>query len=179
MVLGVLQIVYQTRLLPALAGPLLALAQPFAIANPYGLFAVMTTHRDELVIEGTVDGETWHPYGFPFKPGDVDRPPGWATPYQPRLDWQMWFAALDGPERANWIYGLVDALLRANPHVLAPARRPVRRRGAPGHPHQRLPLPVLHARRARRHRRVVGAGAAPRRGCRRCGCACPSSATSR
>lgn len=116
-VLGLLQIAYQTRLVRAV-WPVLVPAQVLAVANPYGLFAVMTTHRDELVIEGTLDGRSWQPYRFPFKPGDVDRVPGWATPYQPRLDWQMWFAVLNGPERATWIYGLVDALLRANPQVL-------------------------------------------------------------
>ena len=91
---------------------------PLRIVNRYGLFAVMTTERRELVIEGSMDGETWHEYEFPFKPGDVDGLPGWATPHQPRLDWQMWFAALTVPERAPWIYDFVFRLLEAEPAVL-------------------------------------------------------------
>jgi len=72
-----------------------------------------------LIVEGSLDGETWQPYGFLFKPGDVGRMPRLATPHQPRLDWQMWFAALTTLERATWMYGFVDALLRAEPAVLA------------------------------------------------------------
>ena len=92
---------------------------PLRIVNGYGLFAVMTMERRELVIEGSMDGDTWQEYAFPFKPGAVDRAPGWATPHQPRLDWQMWFAALTVPERAPWIYGFVAQLFEAEPTVLA------------------------------------------------------------
>ena len=94
------------------------LVDPLRIVNRYGLFAVMTTERRELVIEGSLDGENWREYTFPFKPGDVDRVPGWAAPHQPRLDWQMWFAALTVPERAPWVYDLVARLLDAEPTVL-------------------------------------------------------------
>ena len=94
------------------------LVQPLRIVNRYGLFAVMTTERRELVIEGSMDGDDWLEYEFPFKPGDLDRAPGWATPHQPRLDWQMWFAALTRPEYAPWIYNLVFRLLDAEPAVL-------------------------------------------------------------
>ncbi|MCY3812798.1 MAG: lipase maturation factor family protein [Gammaproteobacteria bacterium] len=91
---------------------------PLRVVNRYGLFAVMTTERRELVIEGSMDGDTWLEYEFPFKPGDVDRIPGWATPHQPRLDWQMWFAALTVPQRAPWIHDLVFRLFEAEPAVL-------------------------------------------------------------
>lgn len=91
---------------------------PLRVVNQYGLFAVMTTERRELVIEGSMDGDAWLEYGFPFKPGDVDRIPGWATPHQPRLDWQMWFAALTVPQRAPWIHDLVFRLFEAEPAVL-------------------------------------------------------------
>ena len=104
------------------ASPLSVMTQalrPLRLANPYGLFAVMTTQRDELVVEGSMDGETWSAYRFPFKPGEPSRAPAWATPHQPRLDWQMWFAALTTPERAPWTYDLAFALLEARPHVLA------------------------------------------------------------
>jgi hypothetical protein len=69
-------------------------ADPLRIVNSYGLFAVMTTTREEIIVEGSNDGVNWKAYEFPFKPGNVYRPPPIAVPYQPRLDWQMWFAAL-------------------------------------------------------------------------------------
>ena len=94
------------------------LVQPLRIVNRYGLFAVMTTERRELVIEGSMDGDNWFEYEFPFKPGGLDRAPGWATPHQPRLDWQMWFAALTRPEYAPWTYSLMFRLLEAEPAVL-------------------------------------------------------------
>ena len=68
--------------------------EAFRIVNGYGLFRVMTKDRDEIVIEGSADGIEWLPYEFKWKPGDVIRAPGWCAPHQPRLDWQMWFAAL-------------------------------------------------------------------------------------
>ena len=71
--------------------------EPLRIANAYGLFAVMTTQRDEIVLEDSYDGVDWREYEFRYKPGDVTRPPFWNIPHQPRQDWQMWFAALDDP----------------------------------------------------------------------------------
>ena len=67
---------------------------PFHLANSYGLFAVMTTERNEIIIEVSADGTDWHELNFRWKPGDVSRPPAFVAPHQPRLDWQMWFAAL-------------------------------------------------------------------------------------
>ena len=118
MALGVLVTVHAVFRLPAPMATLTEAASPLRLANPYGLFAVMTTHRDELVVEGSMDGTTWVPYAFPFKPGDVAAPPRWATPHQPRLDWQMWFAALTTPEGAPWIYDFAYALLEARPGIL-------------------------------------------------------------
>lgn len=69
-------------------------------ANSYGLFVVMTTDRTEIDIEGSHDGENWRPYRFLWKPGPLDRTPAFAQPHMPRLDWQMWFAAL-GQCRSN------------------------------------------------------------------------------
>jgi hypothetical protein len=60
-----------------------------------GLFVVMTTARPEIIIEGSDDGVHWREYTFKYKPGDVRRRPLWNVPHQPRLDWQMWFAALE------------------------------------------------------------------------------------
>jgi len=92
---------------------------PLLIVNAYGLFAVMTTVRPEIVIEGSADGQTWLEYGFAYKPGKLTRAPIWNIPHQPRLDWQMWFAALgDAPENP-WFQNLVFRLLQGSPPVLA------------------------------------------------------------
>jgi hypothetical protein len=68
--------------------------EPLRIVNSYGLFAVMTTERPEIIVEGSNDGSTWLAYEFRYKPGDLRRAPPIVAPHQPRLDWQMWFAAL-------------------------------------------------------------------------------------
>lgn len=62
--------------------------------NAYGLFQSMTRERRELILEVSDDGALWLPVEFRWKPGDPARAPGFIAPHQPRLDWQMWFAAL-------------------------------------------------------------------------------------
>jgi hypothetical protein len=104
---------------PSWIDRLLAPLSPFMISNPYGLFAVMTTNRFEFVIEGSSDLEEWRPYEFPWKPGDPHRPPRQAAPHQPRLDWQMWFAALDPRTIEPWLGNLIVRLLEGSPPVLA------------------------------------------------------------
>lgn len=69
--------------------------QNFGIASSYGLFACMTVERPELAIEGSIDGKTFSEYVFRYKVGPLDRPPPLVAPLQPRLDWQMWFEALN------------------------------------------------------------------------------------
>jgi lipase maturation factor 1 len=91
---------------------------PFCIANHYGLFAVMTTERPEIILEGSDDGETWRAYEFKYKPGDVARRPPFAAPHQPRLDWQMWFAALGHYQQHPWFGSLCKRLLQGEPKVL-------------------------------------------------------------
>lgn len=92
---------------------------PFRVANGYGLFAVMTTSRPELVIEGSRDGETWKPFRFRFKPGALDRGPAQVAPHMPRLDWQLWFAALsDDWRRHAWVVSLLERLLEGDRAVL-------------------------------------------------------------
>lgn len=91
----------------------------FCIANSYGLFATMTTERPEIRVEGSDDGQHWRAYAFPFKPGDPKRVPRFAGPYMPRLDWQLWFAALRGPERTPWFRDFVVRLLENEPSVRA------------------------------------------------------------
>ena len=95
-----------------------ALIDPFRSVNRYGLFAVMTTTRPEIVVEGSLDGVTWMPYEFRYKPGDPMRGPRWIAPFQPRLDWQMWFAALSRVEEEAWFQQFERRLLAASPPVL-------------------------------------------------------------
>lgn len=90
--------------------------------NTYGLFAVMTTERPEIIIEGSEDGVTWLEYRFRYKPTDPTVAPRWVAPHQPRLDWQLWFAALASPPR--WFLQLLVRLLQASPDVLALLRSP-------------------------------------------------------
>ncbi len=91
---------------------------PFRSLNNYGLFAVMTNPRPELIFEGSDDGRAWHAYEFPDKPGDLLRRPTWVAPHQPRLDWQLWFAALGPPQHNPWVLALCEQLLRGNRTVL-------------------------------------------------------------
>lgn len=100
-------------------GSLYARAESFRIVNGYGLFRVMTKDRREIVIEGSADGIDWQPYEFRWKPGDVMRAPGWCAPHQPRLDWQMWFAALGSYRQNPWFVQTVIALLHGKPEVAA------------------------------------------------------------
>jgi hypothetical protein len=90
---------------------------PFEIVNSYGLFAVMTTERPEIQVEGSMDGEEWRAYSFRYKPGDLARAPRWAAPYQPRLDWQMWFAALGNYRENPWFVNFAVRLLEGSPEV--------------------------------------------------------------
>jgi hypothetical protein len=91
---------------------------PLRSFNDYGLFAVMTVERPELVIEGSDDGHDWREYSLPYKPGDLSRRPPWVAPHQPRLDWQLWFAALSPPESNHWVGTLCEKLLTGNPAVI-------------------------------------------------------------
>lgn len=93
-------------------------AAPFQLASGYGLFAVMTTTRHEIELEGSADGREWRAYAFKWKPGDPARAPGWVAPHQPRLDWQMWFAALGPYQRNPWVIGLMARLIEGSPPVL-------------------------------------------------------------
>ena len=104
---------------PAAARALDQLIEPLRMVSSYGLFAVMTTERNEIIIEGSDDGTEWREYQFRYKPGDVARRPPWNIPHQPRLDWQMWFAALDDPRRVNWFPRFLEKLLENEPTVTA------------------------------------------------------------
>ena len=104
---------------PAPARALHAWLQPFRSFNSYGLFAVMTQTRPEIILEGSNDGRDWRPYEFKYKPGDLKQKPGFVAPFQPRLDWQMWFAALGGPRENPWFLNFEMRLLENPPEVLA------------------------------------------------------------
>ena len=99
--------------------PLADVVAPFGIVNQYGLFAVMTTKRPEVEVEGSNDGLHWLPYTFPYKAGPFNRAPGWVAPFQPRLDWQMWFASLGTFRQNPWFVRFVIALLEGSKPVLA------------------------------------------------------------
>jgi lipase maturation factor 1 len=100
-------------------GALTRAVSPLSIINPYGLFAVMTTTRPEIVIEGSADGQEWREYVLRYQPGPLSRPALWNIPHQPRLDWQMWFAALGSARENPWIVMLMWRLLEGSPPVLA------------------------------------------------------------
>ena len=76
-----------------IVGALTEAIDPLLIVNPYGLFITTTTTRPEIVIEGSDDGHEWRDYVLRYYPGPLTRAPSWNIPHQPRLDWQMWFAA--------------------------------------------------------------------------------------
>jgi len=98
--------------------PVAAAVEPLQAVNSYGLFAVMTTTRPEIIVEGSNDGVIWAPYEFRYKVGDLRRRPPWVAPHQPRLDWQMWFAALGRFENERWFSEFCRRLLEGSPDVL-------------------------------------------------------------
>jgi hypothetical protein len=108
-----------TGRLPGITRGLVGFLAPFSLTSSYGLFATMTTRRPEIVIEGSNDGAAWHAYEFRYKPGPVDRAPPWVAPHQPRLDWQMWFAALGTYRENGWFINTLVRLLQGSPEVLA------------------------------------------------------------
>jgi len=95
-------------------------ATPLRSINTYGLFARMTTTRPEIILEGSDDGRTWEAYEFNWKPGDVMRAPGWVQPHQPRVDWQLWFAAMGSyrQPRNRFVTDLMRRVLEGSPDVL-------------------------------------------------------------
>jgi hypothetical protein len=98
--------------IPLPAAPCEALST-LRIANGYGLFAVMTPHRYEIEFQGSNDGEHWSAYPFRYKPQKVDERPGIYAPYQPRFDWNLWFASL-GSWHSNLFVPRTEELLLGN-----------------------------------------------------------------
>jgi len=93
--------------------------EPFRIANEYGLFAVMTPHRFEIEFQGSNDGVTWIAYPSRFKPQDVRTAPGIYAPYQPRFDWNLWFASLGSPDQNPFVTRTEELLLGDDRPVLS------------------------------------------------------------
>jgi hypothetical protein len=93
--------------------------EPFRIANEYGLFASMTHARYEIEYQGSADGQTWTAYPFRYKPQDVHRAPGIYAPYQPRFEWDLWFASLSNWRSYPFVVQTEERLLRNDPDVLA------------------------------------------------------------
>jgi hypothetical protein len=105
--------------------------EPFRIANEFGLFGSMTRARYEIEFQGSDDGKTWTAYPFRYKPQDVHAAPRIYAPYQPRFDWNLWFASLGTWRQYPFVVQVEERLLDGEPDVLAlfagnpfPARPP-------------------------------------------------------
>jgi predicted DCC family thiol-disulfide oxidoreductase YuxK len=120
--ISIIQLVLPFGQVPRWTTPVVAVYQwlaPFRSINSYGLFAVMTTERPEIIVEGSANGSDWKEYEFPYKPGNLTQRPAFVAPYQPRLDWQMWFAALSNYRQNPWLVNFTIRLLQGSPEVLA------------------------------------------------------------
>lgn len=104
--------------IPLPLAPVAALA-PFRVADTYGLFAVMTPHRYEVEFQGSDDGQNWTAYPFRYKPQDPHARPRIYAPYQPRFDWNLWFASLTTWEQAPIVAGTEIRLLQGSEPVLS------------------------------------------------------------
>jgi hypothetical protein len=102
---------------PLPTAPVAAL-YPSRIANRYGLFAVMTRGRYEIEFQGSDDGQNWMPYPFRYKPQDLSKAPGIYAPYQPRFDWNLWFASLGSWRENPIVLSTEERLLSNSPDVL-------------------------------------------------------------
>lgn len=120
------------------------LVQRYQLVNSYGLFRRMTGvgGRPEVVIEGSYDGLTWEEIEFMYKPGNMSAPPAVVTPHQPRLDWQMWFAALGPQQHSPWFTSLMYRLLQGKQDVIELIQSDVRQ-----YPFHQQPPTYLRAHR--------------------------------
>jgi lipase maturation factor 1 len=104
--------------LPLPDSPVRAL-EPFRVTDTYGLFARMTHERYEIEFQGTLDGKTWIAYPFRYKPQAIDKAPGIYAPYQPRFEWNLWFASLGPWQQSRFVVWTEERLLKNEPDVLA------------------------------------------------------------
>ena len=112
------QLVWMFSSLPLPTSPVTIL-EPFRIANRYGLFGIMTRGRYEIEFQGSDDGDNWTAYPFRYKPQDVTKAPGIYAPYQPRFDWNLWFASLGSWREYPIVPRTEVSLLSNDPDVLA------------------------------------------------------------
>jgi hypothetical protein len=118
---------------PLWGAPIRAL-EPFRFANEFGLFAVMTRNRYEIEFQGSNDGKTWVPYPFRNKPQDIHAAPRIYAPYQPRFDWNLWFASLGSWRQYRFVLNVEERLLSGDSDVLSLfAANPF-----PGHPPEQI-----------------------------------------
>jgi len=92
--------------------------------NTYGAFGSVGKERYELIIEGTTDEiitskTEWKEYEFIGKPGNIYKTPSIIAPYQPRIDWQIWFAAMQRPEHNPWLLHMIWKFLRNDENALS------------------------------------------------------------
>lgn len=104
--------------LPLPSAPVAAL-EPFRVANSYGLFGRMTWARYEIEFQGSNDGVNWSAYPFRYKPQALNEAPGIYAPYQPRFEWNLWFASLGGWRENPFVVRAEQQLLLNNPDILA------------------------------------------------------------
>jgi hypothetical protein len=98
---------------------LVQLTTAYSLVNNYGPFAIMTTERPEIIVQGSNDGRNWLDYPFKYKPVNLDKKLSWNIPHQPRLDWQMWFAAMETPGPDSWFVKFMQKLQQGSPQVLS------------------------------------------------------------
>ncbi len=111
-------------LTPAWADAWAAKLAPFRLCSGYGLFRTMTTERPEILLQGSTDGVTWRTYDIRWKPARPEERPRFVAPHQPRVAWQLWFAALERrfhprSRNAHWIQAMVLKLLQGDDTVQA------------------------------------------------------------
>lgn len=112
--------IYHARRTPvAPLNYLVQVTSAFSLINNYGPFAIMTTERPEIIVEGSIDGKSWQTYQFKYKPVNLDQHLKWNIPHQPRLDWQMWFAALEKPTADSWFARFMGKVQEGSPQVLS------------------------------------------------------------
>jgi len=97
----------------------LVAVSPLRSVNSYGLFRVMTRERPELLLEVSTDGQNWQVWPNLWKPWNAEVGPRWAHVHMPRLDWQLWFAALRPPSRRPaWVDSFLARVLEHRDPVL-------------------------------------------------------------
>jgi len=103
-----------------------SMVAPFIIANSYGLFAVMTTKRVELIFEGSNDGENWRQYEFKYKPGDINRRPPFILGHMPRLDWRLWFMPFHSfPYIPSWFLQFLEKMIQHKEDIIGLLAKPL------------------------------------------------------